>query len=237
MLTSLIGTAGWSVARSNGRFAQEGTALERYASVFSAVEVNSSFYRRHKPETWGRWRDSVPSGFRFAVKMPKTITHERRFVDAQAELDVFFADIATLEDKLGAVLVQLAPSFAFDEATAGPFFAAAAKTSPAPLYLEPRHPTWAEPQASELLQRHHVGRVYADPQDEQLRSAAVAEGPRYFRMHGSPRVYYSAYSKEHLDDLRTAIVDVGQPCWCIFDNTASGAALDDALTLFDRLGT
>lgn len=73
-----LGTAGWAIPR---RFADTfpavGSALERYAAIFLAVEINSTFYRLHKPETYARWASAVPDGFRFAAKLPKVITHER----------------------------------------------------------------------------------------------------------------------------------------------------------------
>ncbi len=74
----IIGTAGWSIAaKEAASFPAEGTALERYSRVFSGVEVNSSFHRPHRSSTWVKWAVSVPEKFRFEVKMPKTITHQR----------------------------------------------------------------------------------------------------------------------------------------------------------------
>jgi hypothetical protein len=74
-----IGTAGWSIPTEHAApFPALGSHLERYAAVFDAVEINSSFYRPHRPATYERWAASVPEGFRFAVKVPKAITHERR---------------------------------------------------------------------------------------------------------------------------------------------------------------
>lgn len=73
---AIVGTAGWSIARSDAHgFPAAGTALERYARVFGGVEINSSFHRAHRPSTWAKWAACVPAGFRFAVKIPKTITH------------------------------------------------------------------------------------------------------------------------------------------------------------------
>ena len=70
-----------------------GSNLARYAARFAAVEINSSFYRPHRPETYARWADSVPAGFRFAVKLPKSITHEKRLQEFGAELDRFAAEV------------------------------------------------------------------------------------------------------------------------------------------------
>ncbi len=86
----LIGTAGWSLpGTQRDRFAEGPSLLARYATRLDAVEINSSFYRPHRPATYARWAQSVPDGFRFAVKLPKTITHERRLSDAEGRLDGF----------------------------------------------------------------------------------------------------------------------------------------------------
>jgi uncharacterized protein YecE (DUF72 family) len=75
-----VGTAGWSLRRDEGD-AAGGSRLERYARLFSCVEINSSFYRPHRPATYARWAAAVPAGFRFSLKVPKEITHVRRMID------------------------------------------------------------------------------------------------------------------------------------------------------------
>ena len=106
-----IGCAGWSIPKEHGdRFPEEGTHLARYAARFPAVEINSSFYKPHRPTTYARWAASVPADFRFSVKVPKVATHERRLVDADDVLDSFLAEATQLGDKLGPLLVQLPPS-------------------------------------------------------------------------------------------------------------------------------
>ncbi|MBV9271007.1 MAG: DUF72 domain-containing protein, partial [Candidatus Eremiobacteraeota bacterium] len=74
-----VGTAGWSVPKDvRQEFSPDGPALQRYAGRFDCVEINSTFYRTHRPSTFERWANSVPGGFRFSLKMPKAVTHERR---------------------------------------------------------------------------------------------------------------------------------------------------------------
>lgn len=234
MTKHLIGTAGWSVERGLSGFAQEGSALERYASVFSAVEVNSSFYRRHQRSTWQRWHDAVPEGFRFSVKLLRTATHELGLVGADEAIARFFEDVAPLRDKLGAVLVQLPPKLEFNAGVAGAFFAALRRHSDVLVYLEPRHVSWVDGDA--LLAEFDVGRVLADPQKEELQAAALTAGARYVRLHGSPKIYYSAYSEETLSHYAELMAAAPEPVWCIFDNTASGAALRDAVQLREMIG-
>jgi uncharacterized protein YecE (DUF72 family) len=88
--TLRIGCAGWSLRAEQAALApSDGSHLERYARVFDAVEINSSFYRPHRPQTYARWAESVPADFRFAVKMPKAISHGKRLRDCLGELDAF----------------------------------------------------------------------------------------------------------------------------------------------------
>jgi uncharacterized protein YecE (DUF72 family) len=230
-----IGTAGWTVPRAVAdHFTGLGSALVRYATRLGAAEINSTFWGRHKTETFARWRSSVPRGFRFAVKLPRAITHEAELVGAKALLVEFFTDISGLGDRLGPILIQLPPSLAFQSRRTAGFLRALRGIHDGPVVCEPRHPTWFTPGADALLAAHQVARVAADPP-----RAARADQPggstsmAYFRLHGSPVVYRSAYTGARLELLVRQIgaLAAHTPVWCIFDNTASGAAAADALTL------
>ena len=238
-----IGCAGWSLPRAEqAHFPAAGSHLERYASRFDAVEINSSFHRPHRPATYARWSAAVPASFRFAVKVPKTITHGLRLRQAGDLLETFLTEASGLGDKLGCLLVQLPPSLDFEPATAAGFFAELRSLSPISIALacEPRHPSWFIPEAEDLLQELGVARVAADP----ARVPEAAEpggwrGSSYYRLHGSPKMYYSAYSEEYLDALAARLradAAAGRSVWCIFDNTTLGAATRNALDLRSRLG-
>jgi uncharacterized protein YecE (DUF72 family) len=119
-----VGTAAWAIPKQyDDAFPSEGSHLVRYASRFDGVEINSSFYRLHRLSTYQRWAGDVPDHFRFAVKMPKTITHEARLRDIDEPLQRFLGEIAGLGSKLGPVLIQLPPSLKFDPAVVEPFVA------------------------------------------------------------------------------------------------------------------
>ena len=229
-----IGTAGWSIPKQYaGQLPQQGTHLERYGRAFSCAEINSSFYRSHRLTTWAKWADSVPEGFRFAVKAPKTITHESSLACSSEQLTNFLAEARTLATKLGPILFQLPPKFIFNPATAHAFFTMFRDHHLGPTVLEPRNPTWFTEEANSLLNKFHVARAAADP--ARIPAAATAGGwPHllYCRLHGSPRMYYSSYPKAYLQSLASSIERHHAPeIWCVFDNTASGAALGNALTL------
>src|SRR5947209_14478083 len=105
-----VGCAGWSIPREHaGRFPAGGSHLLRYAERFPAVEINTSFYRPHLPSTYARWAADTPEGFRFSVKVPKEITHEKRLVGVDDPLDRFLDETAALGAKRGPLLVQLPP--------------------------------------------------------------------------------------------------------------------------------
>lgn len=233
----LIGTAGWNIRRAlTDRFPPAGTHLQRYAARFPTVEINSSFYRPHRTSTYARWAESVPSEFRFSVKMPKQMTHELRLKVPVDIVDRFLAEVAGLGGKLGCLLMQLPPSMSFDPDATTPFLSTLRNRTQTAVVCEPRHATWFTPQADKLLLEHRVARVAADPALVPL--AAIPGGSMetvYYRLHGSPRTYYSAYESDYLTQLAEKICGTKtDTVWCIFDNTALGAATENALELLAR---
>lgn len=109
--------------------------MQRYASRFNAVEINSSFYRPHLSKTYERWAQSVPSTFRFSVKVPKRITHELRLQRCETALDEFLEHSLQLREKLGCLLIQLPPSLSYEPAIASAFLRRYANALPAPWCL------------------------------------------------------------------------------------------------------
>lgn len=236
--TLRIGTAGWNVpAQYVAQVPLGGTHLQRYARCLNAVEINSSFYRPHRRATYERWAASTPPGFRFAVKAPKAMTHEQRLVDCGALMDRFVDEIAGLGDRLGVLLVQLPPSMTFTLAVADRFFNDLRERIDTPVALEPRHASWFTPDVDDWLTTEQIARVAADPAP--VKNAEVPagwNGLAYYRWHGAPRIYYSDYDATALASLKLrldASIARGIPTWCIFDNTALGAALGNALSMTD----
>ncbi len=243
-----VGTAGWSITRPVAdRFPGEGSQLARYARLMTAAEINSSFYRPHRRTTYERWAASTPANFRFSVKTPRQLTQHQKLIDPEAGLDQFAAEIAGLGEKLAVVLVQLPPSLAFDADVADTFFAAIRHRIAVAVVCEPRHPGWFAAEVDSWLSERRVARVAADPprggptppNDAQpaVPTPGGWRGLSYYRLHGSPRIYYSAYDEAFLQRQARALATeaVKAPAWCIFDNTTSGAALDNAITLTARL--
>ena len=242
MPARLTGTAGWSIPRAvAARFPGDGQHLARYARVLPVAEINSSFYRPHRAETYARWAAMTPADFRFAVKLPRSITHERRLVAAQAPLETFLGEVAGLGGRLGPLLVQLPPSLAFDPAVARDFFETLRIRHDGAVVCEPRHAAWFTPAAEALLNEYRIGRVTADPAPHagaglpggwSGHDPSGRGGTVYLRLHGSPRRYWSSYSVEQMAGwARIAAALPEADHWFIFDNTASGAAIENALAL------
>ena len=203
------------------------------------MEINSTFYRPHRASTFERWAASVPRAFRFSVKVPRTITHDQELASSAALLKSFLADLEPLGQRLGCLLVQLAPSHAFEARVARAFFTALRKRFDRGIAFEPRHASWFDGRADRLMNDFEVARVAADPaRAERGGEPGGWRGLAYFRLHGSPRTYYSAYEDGYLDALADKLRDMRRrriPTWCIFDNTVLGAAAGNALSLIERL--
>jgi uncharacterized protein YecE (DUF72 family) len=223
-------------------FPAGGSQLERYARRFSAVEITSSFYRHHRLATYQRWAQRVGPEFRFSVKIPKALTHHGHLVYAQSDdLDRFLLEIAGLGPKLRVLLVQLPPSLEFVASDANRFFARLGQRidSSVAMVCEPRHASWNSDAVEALFKEQGVTRAAVDP--ARWSADAAPGGARrlaYFRMHGSPRIYFSAYERRRLEQLARQLEDEAQQAdevWCIFDNTAHGHALGDAMTVQQAL--
>ncbi|MFC7477994.1 DUF72 domain-containing protein [Dankookia sp. GCM10030260] len=236
MANPMIGTAGWSIpAQHAAAFPSEGSHLERYSRRLSAVEINSSFYRPHRPSTYERWAATVPAHFRFAVKMPKEITHTRRLAQVAEPLARFLAEAGALGEKLGPILVQLPPSLAFKPDLAN-FFHDLRTRFEGDIACEPRHRSWFTGEVDHQLAEFRIARVAADPAVvPRAAEPGGWQGLSYYRLHGSPRMYYSAYGRGALDALAQRLAGHDGAAWCIFDNTAEGAATHEAMTLADIL--
>ena len=230
-----VGTAGWSIAGTyRPAFPGNGTHLARYARVLSCVEINSSFYRTHRRETYRRWAEETPSGFQFAVKLPREITHDGRLLRSRAMLDAFLGQVAGLGRKLGPLLVQLPPSLAYERRAARRFFTLLRERHSGAAVCEPRHVSWFGPVAERMMLDLGIGRVAADPAIVPAASHPGGDpATAYFRLHGTPRKYWSRYTPEALAgwaaDLRRCARQ--SQVWCIFDNTAANAALANALEI------
>jgi uncharacterized protein YecE (DUF72 family) len=232
-----VGTAGWAIPRRWASLApSDAKGLERYARVLNAVEINSSFYRPHARETYARWGSRVAATFRFSVKIPKRISHEQRLAGVRQPLDRFLDEVSGLGDKLGVFLLQLPGSFEFRAGVAGRFLEMLRRRHDGLVVCEPRHASWYSDEAVALLESYHVALVAADPpRGTKACDPGGWRGVVYFRLHASPRCYFSPYQQPFLAAIAARMREFTGPAWCIFDNTGSGAAFENAVRLTELL--
>ncbi len=181
----------------------------------------------------------MPAAFRFAVKLPREITHTRKLIGTEQPLEQFLSEVHHLTDRLGPLLIQLPPSLVFVQDVALDFFEAVRARFDGEVVCEPRHPSWFGERVEAALVSARIARVGADP-------ASVPEAARpggwtglsYRRLHGSPQMYSSSYSLPDIDRVACAMLSAtGQhrALWCIFDNTMHGEAARNALQLISAL--
>jgi uncharacterized protein YecE (DUF72 family) len=238
----MVGTGGWLIPRAcGGAIPGSGSHLTRYARRFLVTEIDSTFYRAYPAASYQRWAACVPDEFRFAVKVPREITHVRRLVNARESLEAFLHEVSYLGAKLGPLLIQLPAALQFEAAATREFLGALRRQHDGPVACEPRNATWFSVEAAACLERFAIALVASDPAIH-----AVAEEPAgwsglaYYRLHGSPELHTSTYTDAAVAKLAgRLILRTAEPAtrqvWCIFDNTRRGAAMPNALTLCDIL--
>jgi uncharacterized protein YecE (DUF72 family) len=236
-----VGTSGWRYPEWRGVFYPKGLPqrreLEYISRKLDTLEINGSFYSLQRPESYQRWYAETPDGFLFAVKGSRFITHMRRLRDVEAPLARFFASgVYLLRDKLGPVLWQLPPTFAFDPDRLTAFF----RLLPRPTRhaLEVRHPSFADPGFLDLLREHRIALVIADTAGRFPYLEDVTADFAYVRLHGDVELYASQYGSDALDTWAKRIrglADAVPDVYVYFDNDIHAHAPFDALALAERL--
>lgn len=229
------------MSKHRAYFPGTGSGLARYAETFAVVEVNASFYRAVRAETFASWAEQTPEGFRFSVKINRAVTHAAR-LSANAKLEQALEPMMSLGAKLAAVLIQLPPTLAHEPERDAAFLTRLRGIYAGMVAWEPRHPSWQSPEVQALLVEHRVTPVRTEIPEPQIPEpqipgpgAAQPAGGAYVRLHGSPRRYYSAYSSADLTALATWLRATPPPTITIFDNTASSAGVRNALELVELM--
>ena len=233
--TVRVGCSGWVYKHWRGLFYPESLPqrfwFQRYAEEFDTVEINASFYRVPKPETFNGWREKAPPGFCYAVKANRFLTHLKKLKDCEGETDSFIALARKLGPALGPILYQLPPSLHKDLDRLDTFL----RRLPTDIeqVVEFRHTSWYDEETLTLLDRHGVGFVCHDLKG--LVSPRWASGKTaYVRFHGSGGRYSGRYSDEALlgwSDWCVEQSQSGRSVWCYFNNDIHGHAIEDARTL------
>jgi uncharacterized protein YecE (DUF72 family) len=224
-----IGISGWRYAPWRGRFYPAGlpqrAELEYASRRFPSIEINGSFYSLQSPRSWQSWYAATPDNFVFAVKGPRYITHMLRLKEIAKPLANFFASgIFRLREKLGPILWQLPPNFAFEPERLDGFLAllprdlddAAAlarkreafmrgrvalrigANRPLDHALEVRHDSFRDERFVRLLRKHNVALVIAETARRWPMFEDVTADFLYLRLHGDKKLYRSGYSDRAL---------------------------------------
>jgi len=230
-----IGTSGWEYAHWRGSFYPDDLPRERwldfYADRFDTVELNASFYLLPAPRTFDGWARRVPSGFTFAVKASRYLTHVRRLRDPQEPLERLWSRAARLGRHLGPVLYQLPPRWLPNLDRLGVFLGAV--PSDRDQALEIRDRRWYRADFLSALQASAISLCLHDMPGSETAPQPI--GPIvYVRFHGAGQRYGGAYSPQRLGAWADRIAtwsSAGLPVWAYFNNDIGGHAVIDA----DRL--
>ena len=247
-----LGTQGWNYTAWLGAFYPSGTRptdfLSVYARAFDTVEVDSTFYAIPAATTFESWAARTPAHFTFALKLPQSITHEKRLQDAEEETALFVSRARVLGAKLGPILLQMGPDFGIDELPALSTYLA---TLPRDLRfaIEFRQRSWIVPEVAELLTEHRVSLALSDgrwiPRETVLRLAELPTADfHYIRWMGPDRAI-TDFSRIQFDrsrevelwgDALSRIVRAGRDIYGYVNNHFAGHSPQTARELQRLLG-
>lgn len=237
-----LGTSGWSYPWQNVFYPPElrpPEYLAYYATRFDCTEINSSFYHYTMAKTIEKWLAETPASFRFAPKMNREITHERKFVDVEEAVDKFMSRFLIMGDRLGPVLIQIAASFRYNPAVAEAFFGMLRSKYPEPAFaFEARHTSWFTEEALDLLLEHNIAFVIASSGKRFPGLETTTADTVYLRLHGDEKLYDSNYSEESLEKYAFMIKDWledDKDVWVFFNNTMHAQAIEDSAKLNSML--
>jgi uncharacterized protein YecE (DUF72 family) len=235
-----IGTSGWHYRHWVGPFYPPGTDsaafLAFYAEKFGSVEINNSFYRLPDRATLAAWRAATPSGFVFACKASRFITHMKKLKDPEEATRHFFDAVTALEEKLGPILFQLPPHWHADPDRLAQFLAVLPQGFR--VAFEFRDESWFAAPILRLLERHGAACCAYDL-DGRRSPVRVTANFAYVRLHGPDDPYRGRYDGRTLAGWARRLAGwqrSGLDAYCYFDNDEAGYAAGDALHLADMLG-
>ena len=225
-----IGISGWTYGPWRGVFYPSDLPQKReleYASrQLNSIEINGSFYSLQRPSSYEAWYDATPDDFVFSVKGGRFITHMKKLKDVETPLANFFASgLLKLKEKLGPILWQFPPGFAFNEDRFAEFFELLPKTTtdaaklakkhdkrlngrswmkadadrPIRYSVEIRHDSFKDPRFIKLLRKHDIALVLADTAGRWPYMEDVTADFVYARLHGDEELYVSGYTDSALD--------------------------------------
>jgi uncharacterized protein YecE (DUF72 family) len=236
----LVGTSGWSYPHWKGLFYPEDWPknkwFEYYATQFRTVEVNATFYRTFRDQTYQKWFEKAPDHFSYVLKVPRLITHRKYLINVEESIKMFWRSITLLRDKFGLVLLQLAPSTPFDPDRLQK--ALHTFENPNKVAVEFRHPQWFTEEIKMLLKESNAVFCTADSPKTELMDWVTAE-TAYIRLHGHENWYGYDYSTKELERICRLAQKMNQSgaktVYIFFNNDVGGFAPKNASTLIRML--
>lgn len=225
-----IGTSGWNYDHWKEKFYPSDVAktrwLEHYSDHFDTVEVNATFYRLPKANTFENWYERTPENFQWAVKGSKFITHTKRLTEAREPLDRLYQSVQILREKTGPILFQLPPSLTFEKAR---FQAFCKELRPGLRHtLEVRHASWIDERVFKILKENNIALCISDTAGRYPYCEAVTADFIYVRLHGSKQLYASEYSEHELQEWAKKIRTWNRDTYIYFDNDHEAYAVKNA---------
>ena len=235
-----IGTSGWSYDHwKTGFYAGKPKRdwLKFCAEQFSSIEINASFYRLQKAETYIRWCYETPAGFRFALKANRYLTHNKKLADPDEAIKREKERAINLGDKLIIVLWQLPAHFKKNIVRLESFCQALSNWSEVRHCIEFRHPSWFDREISDSMEKYQMSICQSDAGDWEFWPAVTSE-TIYIRLHGHEQTYRSDYTLEELkrwaSKINSWLID-GRNVHVYFNNDAMGAAPYNAKELINLI--
>jgi uncharacterized protein YecE (DUF72 family) len=231
-----IGTSGWTYDHWKGRFYPQDLPqkswFDYYAGNFSAVEVNATFYRTFKDQTYNNWRQRAPQGFGYVLKAPRLITHRKYLLGVEEDIRAFYHSCSLLLDKFEMILLQVAPTMPYDLPRLRK--ALSAFPDPSRVAVEFRRAEWLNQQTLSLLKDLGASICNVDSPQQKI-TDNLTSSRAYLRLHGRNNWYAYNYSYNELAEIaelaRSLVRKGASQVYIFFNNDFEGFAPINALTL------
>lgn len=243
MARTFLGTSGWSYDEWVGSvYPNRSTPkLKYYCSIFGTVEIDSTFYAYPNQDLVSGWIKNAPTGFQFSAKLPQIITHKKKLQDVESDLNKFLQLVRPISDarKLGAILIQLPPSFAADSIKILEDFLQLLPDD-LPFAVEFRNKSWETKDTRKLLEKYHICNVITDSPLELISENTTYWS--YLRFHGrGQKVWFDyRYSEKEMSKLAEKLATIEQKSDLVygyFNNHYGGDAVENALQLIQLTGS
>ena len=231
-----IGTSGWHYDHWKEIFYPHGLPktrwFEYYHNYFSTVEINATFYRRFKDMTYEKWYRQADTDFRYVLKVPRIITHRKFLHDVENSVHEFCNSATLLHEKLGMLLLQLAPSTPYDPELLESVLQAF--DDPRNVVVEVRNKKWITDEFLDMLTKNNI--TFCNMDSPRLSVLdCITSDKAYFRFHGHKDMYAYNYSEKELQEITNmlnGLVNRGlKEIYIFFNNDYEGNAVKNALML------